>query len=292
MAGIPNNPGGTNFAGTDRLPPDEAGQQLANFIGRHRRLLVLTGAGISTDSGIPAYRDERGVWKNPPPVQHQDFMGSEEARRRYWGRSLLGWPLLSTSQPSAGHHHLAEIEQRGHLELLVTQNVDRLHQRAGTRQVLDLHGRADEVVCMGCGARSERQRIHDHSAAMNPSFLQHQAGAAPDGDAQLELDFSKFLVIDCEHCGGILKPDVVFFGDNVPRDRVDVALRALQQSDALLVVGSSLMVYSGFRFCRHAHAWGKPIAALTLGRTRADDLLDLKLNASIGETLQVLLEQM
>ncbi|WP_346838934.1 NAD-dependent protein deacetylase [Microbulbifer sp. SAOS-129_SWC] len=279
----------SNHSSTPPAPPPldaaEAADRLAAFIRRHPRLLLLTGAGVSTDSGIPDYRDHNGAWKRKQPVQHRDFMQSLHTRQRYWGRSLIGWPVMQRSRPNPAHHHLAELERRTHAELLVTQNVDRLHQRAGSRQVIDLHGRADQVLCMDCGFRCARGEVHERSHSLNPDFRQYRADTAPDGDADLEVDFSRFRIVDCPHCGGILKPDVVFFGDTVPRQRVDRALEALQASDGLLVVGSSLMVYSGFRFCRYAREWRKPMAALTLGRTRADELLDLKLNARIGESL-------
>ncbi|AMX01717.1 NAD-dependent protein deacetylase [Microbulbifer thermotolerans] len=264
---------------------EAAAEHLAAFIRRYPRLMILTGAGVSTDSGIPDYRDQDGAWKRKQPVRHGDFMSSLSTRQRYWGRSLIGWPTMRRAQPNAAHRHLAELERRQHTELLVTQNVDRLHQRAGSRRVLDLHGRADEVICMHCGYRCDRQAVHERCHTLNPDFRRHNATAAPDGDADLEVDFSGFCVADCPHCGGILKPDVVFFGDNVPGERVQIALNALEASDALLVIGSSLMVYSGYRFCRYARDWRKPMAALNLGRTRADDMLDLKLNARIGETL-------
>lgn len=277
---------------TSVIAPDDAAASLADFIRQYPRLMILTGAGVSTDSGIPDYRDEDGAWKRKQPVQHQDFMRSLETRRRYWGRSLVGWPVIRRSQPNPAHHHLAELERRERAELLVTQNVDRLHQRAGSQRVIDLHGRADEIRCMTCDYRCDRQLVHDHCFDLNPSFRQYQATVAPDGDADLEVDFSDFQIFDCPQCGGILKPDVVFFGDNVPSVRVQTALDALRASDGLLVVGSSLMVYSGYRFCRYAREWGKPIATLNLGRTRADDITDLKLQARIGETLAAVLPQL
>ena len=267
------------------MPTDVAAAQLAQFIHKHPRLVVLTGAGVSTDSGIPDYRDTSGAWKRKPPVDHRDFMRCAATRQRYWGRALIGWPAIRNAAPNPAHFHLAELERRGHVELLVTQNVDRLHQRAGSERVVDLHGRADEIRCMDCDYRAQRQLVHERSFALNPGFRHYRAASAPDGDADLEVDFSHFNVADCPQCRGILKPDVVFFGDNVPKTRVQEALDALRASDGLLVVGSSLMVYSGFRFCRYAQEWNKPIAALNLGRTRADELLDLKLNAGIGETL-------
>ncbi|WP_323846885.1 NAD-dependent protein deacetylase [Microbulbifer magnicolonia] len=263
----------------------EAAERLAAFIRRHPHLMILTGAGVSTDSGIPDYRDQDGAWKRKQPVQHRDFMGDAGTRQRYWGRSLIGWPVIRNSRPNPAHLQLVELEQRQHTELLVTQNVDRLHQRAGSERVLDLHGRADRVICMTCGYRCDRQEVHDRCDALNPAFRHYRAATAPDGDADLEVDFSDFRTADCPHCGGILKPDVVFFGDNVPKGRVQQSLDALHASDALLVIGSSLMVYSGYRFCRYAQQWGKPMAALNLGRTRADGIIDLKLNVRIGETL-------
>lgn len=267
------------------MSPEEAAPRLADYIRRHPRLLVLTGAGVSTDSGIPDYRDATGAWKRRQPVQHQAFMSDLALRRRYWGRSLLGWPVIRNATPNLAHRHLAALETLGYTDLLVTQNVDRLHQKAGSRTVVDLHGRADQVICMACGYRCERDQVHTRCAELNPGFLGLSAGAAPDGDADLEVDFSAFRVADCPDCGGILKPDVVFFGDFVPKARVNQGLDYLRNADGLLVVGSSLMVYSGLRFCRYAREWGKPMAALNLGRTRADDMLDLRINARITETL-------
>ena len=272
--------------------PEQAGELLADFIRRHPRLLILTGAGVSTDSGIPDYRDGEGSWKRKQPVQHGEFMSSLHARQRYWGRSLIGWPVIRNATPNPAHQQIAQLEQRGHSNLLVTQNVDRLHQKAGSVTALDLHGRADEVICMTCGTRSTRDGVHQRCADLNPEFGGYSATAAPDGDADLELDFSRFDIADCDQCGGILKPDVVFFGDYVPKQRVYSALDRLKASDGLLVIGSSLMVYSGFRFCRYASDWSKPMATLNLGRTRADSLVDLKLNANISETLAHLLQQL
>ncbi len=264
-------------------------EELLNFIQTHPRLLILTGAGISTDSGIPDYRDIRGEWKQKQPVQHQNFMSSHKARQRYWARSLPGWPIIRDAKPNPSHHALVELELKGHVNLLITQNVDRLHQKAGSQKVIDLHGRSDEVVCMNCDYRVERNTVHSLAAEMNPLFSNMIAEAAPDGDAHIEMDFSRFQIPDCPECGGILKPDVVFFGDNVPKQRVHHCLETLKSSDALLVIGSSLMVYSGFRFCRYAHDLNKPIATLTLGKTRADELSQLKINAPIQDTLTSLL---
>ena len=271
---------------------DEAADRLAVFLNRYPRLFVLTGAGLSTDSGIPDYRDSAGAWKRRPPVQHQDFMTLPDVRQRYWARSLVGWPLLRDAQPNNAHRYLAELEQRNYIAQVVTQNVDRLHQRAGSQQVIDLHGRADEVLCMSCGERETRSQVHERNWQLNPDFQHFTASVAPDGDADLELDFSNFRTADCLCCGGILKPDVVFFGANVPVPIRATAEAALQESDAMLVVGSSLMVYSGFRFCRQAAEWGMPMATLNIGHTRADHLVDLKLNARITETLALTLARL
>ena len=272
--------------------PDDAGLRLAAFITENPNLMLLTGAGVSTDSGIPDYRDGEGAWKRKQPVQHQDFMTSQSTRQRYWGRSLIGWPVIRNASPNPAHFHIAEFERLTVSGLVVTQNVDRLHQRAGTQSVVDLHGRADEVICMDCGYRCDRDEVHERCHDMNPAFHRYHASTAPDGDADLEVDFSRFELANCPCCNGILKPDVVFFGDNVPRPRVEATMAALRKSDGLLVIGSSLMVYSGFRFCRHAHELGKPIATLNIGRTRADSLVDLKLCARIAETLEVALENL
>lgn len=263
----------------------QAAVALRAFLDTHGPVTVLTGAGISTDSGIPDYRDGEGEWKRKQPVQHQEFMLDLSIRQRYWARSLVGWPVMQQAQPNAAHLALAQLQQQGLIGTVITQNVDRLHQQAGTRDVIDLHGRADEVLCMSCGYRCSRLTVHDRCADLNPDFRQLSAAAAPDGDADLEADFERFRIADCPDCSGILKPDVVYFGDNVPRDRVDQARDALENSGGLLVIGSSLMVFSGFRFCRYAAQADLPIALLNRGRTRADELAALKLDCAIGPVL-------
>ncbi|EIM01345.1 NAD-dependent deacetylase [Rhodanobacter thiooxydans] len=262
---------------------------LQQFIEASPRLFVLTGAGCSTDSGIPDYRDRDGQWKRPPPVNYAAFMHELATRQRYWARSMVGWRRFGRALPNATHRALAELEQRGQVELLVTQNVDRLHQRAGSERVLDLHGRLDEVRCMSCDWRLARDAFQQMLVERNPAWAQLDASDAPDGDADLEgHDFARFDVPPCPHCGGIVKPDVVFFGEAVPRERVEAATRAWQAADAVLVVGSSLMVYSGYRFVDAAARAGKPVAAVTLGRTRADALLTLKVDAPCQEALAFL----
>lgn len=263
-------------------------EALQDFVRRHPRLFVLTGAGCSTEAGIPDYRDETGAWKRPQPVTYQAFMGDAATRQRYWARSLLGWRVMAHAKPGAAHQALARLEHAGRVELLLTQNVDGLHDAAGSRRTLDLHGRIDTVRCMYCQARSPRAALQTELLRRNPGWAELHAGAAPDGDADLQgCDFSCFDVPTCVRCGtGLLKPDVVFFGENVPRERVDTAYAALARSDAVLVAGSSLMVYSGYRFVHVAAARGLPVAAVNQGRTRADHLLTLKLEQDVGRALQ------
>ena len=263
---------------------------LEEFLGRHHRLFILTGAGCSTHSGIPDYRDGDGNWKRSPPVTYQAFMGDAATRRRYWARSLIGWQRFRTAGPNDAHRALARLEALGSVEMLLTQNVDRLHQAAGSEYVIDLHGRLDLVRCMACEQRMPRQEMQERLTRLNPGWVDLAAGAAPDGDADLDgVDFSGFTVPFCPSCDGLLKPDVVFFGENVPRARVEAAMDHLAKSDAMLVVGSSLMVYSGFRFVDAAARAGKPIAAVNLGRTRGDDLFQFKAEQACGEALAFLL---
>jgi NAD-dependent SIR2 family protein deacetylase len=259
---------------------------LRDFVVQHPRLLVLTGAGVSTASGIPDYRDERGEWKLARPLQFQDFRRSALVRQRYWARSLIGWPRFKLAAPSRAHRALATMEQRGHIADLITQNVDGLHQSAGSRHVIDLHGRLDRVICLDCGQRSPRQALQSWLLDNNPQLADVDARPAPDGDAMIDnLDFASVRVPDCEQCGGLLKPDVVFFGENVPASRVEQGFDAVQGADAMLVVGSSLMVYSGFRFVKRAYELGKPVAAINRGITRADDLLALRIVADCNDAL-------
>jgi NAD-dependent SIR2 family protein deacetylase len=265
---------------------------LADWVTDKPRLLVLTGAGCSTGSGIPEYRDDNGDWKHRRPVPFADFVASERVRRRYWARSLVGFARMSGARPNPAHLGLARLEQAGFVRSLVTQNVDGLHQRAGSRAVLDLHGRIDSVVCLDCGGHVSRADLQELLVAWNPRHAGLTAAATPDGDAALEGDFDDFRVPDCPCCGGMLKPDVVLFGENVPRPRVDSVLEALAGCDALLVVGSSLMVFSGYRFCLAARAIGKPVAAINRGKTRADDLFDLKLETDCGDAVATLAERL
>lgn len=268
-------------------PADE----LSLFLQRHERLLMLTGAGMSTASGIPDYRDRDGVRRGRAPIQGPEFRNSEAVRRRYWARSMIGWPVLSKAQPNAGHRSIARLEALGKLAGLVTQNVDGLHQRAGSRDVVELHGSIHRVRCLACEARFERAAIQAVLQALNPFMADVTAVAAPDGDAHLEPAFlNDFRLPACAHCGGVLMPDVVFFGDGVSRACAEQAEAGLQSADGVLVVGSSLMVLSSFRLCRMAAEAGKPIAAINLGRTRADHLLSFKLDAEAEQVLPALVD--
>jgi NAD-dependent SIR2 family protein deacetylase len=276
-------------AATFRAPqPAEPADSLARFLAGHGRVAVLTGAGVSTPSGIPGYRDADGQWMRSPPMTHQAFVGSEAARRRDWARSMIGWPLLRDALPNAAHAALARLEDAGVVHTILTQNVDGLHQRAGSRAVADLHGRIDAVVCLACGLRMSRESVQQWLAAANGApageFTPAQR-AAPDGDADVDGASGDFCVPPCPACGGMLKPDVVFFGANVPAARVAQAMAALDACDALLVVGSSLAAWSGYRFCLRAREGGKPIAAVNVGVTRADPLLAHKVTADCAQVL-------
>lgn len=262
------------------------------FVRSAPRLFVLTGAGCSTASGIPDYRDEKGEWKNKPPVQFQDFISSPATRRRYWARSLVGWARVSAAKPAPAHTALAALEKGGAVKTLVTQNVDGLHQKAGSEAVIDLHGRLDTVRCLECGVTVSRAAIQIELVERNPRWARMNAVDAPDGDAQLNGPFDDVNVPDCAACGGVLKPDVVFFGENVPKTRVADCYAALAESDGVLVVGSSLMVFSGYRFCLAARELGKPVALVNRGKTRADDLADVKVEGDCGDVLNDLIDRL
>jgi NAD-dependent SIR2 family protein deacetylase len=262
---------------------------LLEFVERYPKLFVLTGAGCSTDSGIPDYRDASGEWKRRPPMMIQAFIASERARQRYWARSLAGFRRMHSARPNHAHSSLASLERCGRIAQLVTQNVDGLHQAAGSQQVIDLHGRIDMVRCLTCQRRTSRHELQRELERRNPDFASLDAAEAPDGDADLDgVAFETFDVPACEECGGLLKPDVVFFGENVPGERVTRAMAAIAHADAMLVVGSSLMVYSGYRFVTAAVNARKPIAAINLGRTRADELLTLKIEDRCANALRAL----
>lgn len=268
-------------------------ERLSKFIAGHERLVVLTGAGISTASGIPDYRDDDGAWKHQKPMDYRDFVSSLGSRQRYWSRSYYGWQRFSEAQPNRAHLALARLEEMGRLQLTITQNVDGLHQRAGSRRVTELHGSLDGVVCLDCGAALPRASMQRELLRHNPELASVSGSLAPDGDAQLQgIDVAQLGVPDCDSCGGILKPAVVFFGESVPAARVQQCRDAIADCDALLVVGSSLMVYSGFRFVREAAQQGIPVVAVNRGVTRADGLLQEKLELDCETALAAALHRL
>jgi NAD-dependent SIR2 family protein deacetylase len=275
---------------TDELTYTHA-NSLANFLRCQRRTLILSGAGLSTASGIPDYRDRDGVRRGKAPIQGPEFRKSSAVQRRYWARSMVGWPTLAQAAPNPGHRAIAALEGAGRIGAVLTQNVDGLHQQAGSVAVLELHGNIHAVTCLDCHAQFSRAFIQELLLEANPALAGIAARPAPDGDAHLEPDaVAEFHLPYCVHCGGTLTPAVVYFGDGVPATRTAQALACMEQADALLVVGSSLMVYSGFRFCRMAAESGKPIAAINLGITRADHLLAVKVEESAERILPLVHE--
>ena len=259
---------------------------------RGRRAVVLAGAGCSTESGIPDYRGPNAAPRKP--IQYQEFVRSEAARVRYWARSAVGWPRFSAARPNAGHFALAELEDAGAVRGMITQNVDGLHHAAGSRRVVELHGSLAAVRCLSCGETSGREDWQARLLAMNDDWsrrLRGEVEQAPDGDAELPAwAMEEFRVPDCEGCGGVIKPDVVFFGENVPAERVDDAWRLFAEGDVLLVVGSSLTVYSGRRFIYRAQQQGVPIAIVNIGPTRADEMAAVKVEGPLGAVLPRLAE--
>jgi len=266
---------------------------LVHLLGNSRHLVVLSGAGCSTESGIPDYRDRAGSWKRTPPMKYQEFIGSQIARQRYWARALIGWRQFHQVRPNRAHGVLAEWERAGWLQQLITQNVDGLHHRAGSRKVIDLHGRIDTVECLQCEHTLSREWVQRQLIDLNPSWSTLNAVMAPDGDALLaDVDFSTFRLRECPHCNGVLKPAVVFFGESVPRHKVANAFAAVDDADAMLIVGSSLMVFSGYRFVRRANERGIPVALINQGRTRADHEVHVKVEGRCSEVLQALVPRL
>jgi NAD-dependent SIR2 family protein deacetylase len=269
------------------LQKDANVQAIISLLSAHKDWFVLTGAGVSAASGVPTYRNSDGIWQRKPPVTHQEFMAEQSSRRRFWSRNMVGWRFMIDAQPNSAHLALVKLQQLGLVSCLVTQNVDGLHQRAGSKAVIDLHGRVDSVSCMACGHKYSRASLQTWLETQNPEYALLAGGIAPDGDADIDhLDYSEMQVPDCEHCGGILKPDAVFYGDSVPKDRLLLAEQKLRQANGLVVAGSSLMTYSGYRFCLWAQQQGKPIVLLNEGKTRADDIATLKIGGSCAEVLQ------
>jgi NAD-dependent SIR2 family protein deacetylase len=253
---------------------------------RGRPLAVLTGAGCSTESGIPDYRGPATPPRARPPIQHREFIERAEVRRRYWARALLGWPRMAAARPNAAHHALAALATTGQLTGLITQNVDGLHHAAGSVDALELHGALRRVRCLACAALTARDDLQPRLDAANPGWRDRATRALPDGDAELADDLvADFVVVPCATCGGALMPDVVFFGGTVPRPTVDAAWAIVERAAALLVVGSSLTVFSGFRFVRGAAERGLAVAILNRGPTRGDPLATIRLDAAAGDAL-------
>ncbi|KAF1022017.1 MAG: NAD-dependent protein deacetylase [Pseudomonas sp.] len=259
-----------------------------------RRFLVLTGAGISTSSGIPDYRDSEGVRRGKAPMMFQEFLATPEARRRYWARAMLGWPKVRVARPNAAHLALATLQQRGRISGLITQNVDTLHDQAGSHDVIELHGSLHRVLCLDCQQTSGRDEIQQQMQRHNAYLAGVDAVQLPDGDTLLDPTFeSRFEVPRCPHCDGQrLKPDVVFFGENVAPATALKAMAAVEHAQGLLVVGSSLMAYSAFRLCKAMVEQDKPVIAINLGKTRGDELLQVKIQASCERLLPWLVERL
>ncbi|KAG8501696.1 hypothetical protein CXB51_003881 [Gossypium anomalum] len=275
---------------------------LYQLIDQSTKLVVLTGAGISTECGIPDYRSPNGAYSSGfKPITHQEFVRSIRARRRYWARSYAGWRQFTAAQPGAAHVALASLEQAGRINFMITQNVDRLHHRAGSNP-LELHGTVYSVICLDCGFSFCRNLFQDEVKALNPKWAAAidsldygNAGSdksfgmkqRPDGDIEIDEKFweEDFHIPTCHKCNGVLKPDVVFFGDNVPKERADKAMEVARECDAFLVLGSSVMTMSAFRLVRAAHEAGASTAIVNIGKTRADEFVSLKVNARLGEIL-------
>ncbi|CAK8567953.1 unnamed protein product [Lathyrus sativus] len=292
----------------DADPPSANDVELLyRFFEKSTKLMVLTGAGISTECGIPDYRSPNGAYSSGfRPITHQEFIRSSRARRRYWARSYAGWRKFTASQPSAAHRALATFEKAGRIDFMITQNVDRLHHRAGSNP-LELHGTVYTVICLDCGYSLCRSLFQDQLKVLNPKWaeaidsLDHGNPGSdksfgmkqrPDGDIEIDEKFweEDFIIPTCQKCNGVLKPDVVFFGDNVPKDRADMAMEASRSCDAFLVLGSSVMTMSAFRLVRAAHEAGAATAIVNVGLTRADGFVPLKINARLGEILPRVLD--
>ncbi|XP_015733785.1 NAD-dependent protein lipoamidase sirtuin-4, mitochondrial isoform X2 [Coturnix japonica] len=275
------------------LPPHPTQvEEMQRFISNSKKLFVMTGAGISTESGIPDYRSEGvGLYARSDrrPIQHTEFVRSASARQRYWARNFVGWPQFSSHQPNVAHLVLRHWEELGKLHWLVTQNVDALHTKAGSQRVTELHGCTHRVFCLTCGDQTSRSELQEHFEALNPTWTAEALDVNPDGDVFLtDEQVRSFQVPSCRKCGGILKPDVTFFGDTVSREKVDFVHQRLAESDSMLVAGSSMQVYSGYRFALAAREKQLPIAVLNIGPTRLDHFASLKLNSRCGELLPLI----
>jgi NAD-dependent SIR2 family protein deacetylase len=289
-------PGPAGDTAADRSPAPAALSELAGLaeLVAGGSVAILSGAGLSTESGIPDYRGPTGLARRAgTPMTYQAFTGSAAARQRYWARSYLGWGHIARAEPNTGHRAVAELGRRGLLAGIITQNVDGLHQAAGAGQVIELHGSLDRVRCLGCAERTPRLDLDRRLRDANPGWAALPAAPLnPDGDVELGDDQVRtFRVVDCRGCGGLLMPDVVFFGENVPRPRVDTCFALVDRSAALVVLGSSLTVMSGYRFVRHAARLGVPVAIVNQGATRGDAHAAITLDAALGSTLAELVRR-
>ncbi|XP_017064782.1 NAD-dependent protein deacylase Sirt4 [Drosophila eugracilis] len=269
-------------------------KRLEDFLLSKPNILVLTGAGISTESGIPDYRSEGvGLYarSNHKPVQHMEFVKSSAVRKRYWARNFVGWPKFSATQPNATHHALARFEREQRVQAIVTQNVDRLHSKAGSRNVVEVHGSGYVVKCLSCEYRIDRHEFQSILASLNPAFKDAPDMIRPDGDVEIPLEYiENFRIPECTQCGGDLKPEIVFFGDSVPRHRLDTIAGMVYNSDGLLVLGSSLLVFSGYRVVLQMKDLKLPVAIVNIGDTRADHLADIKISAKCGDVIPKLFD--
>ncbi|MFJ7214869.1 NAD-dependent protein deacetylase [Amycolatopsis sp. NPDC098790] len=267
------------------LPRTSSLDELADVVAR-REVAVLSGAGLSTESGIPDYRGESGSLRKHTPMTYDEFVTSADGRQRYWARSHLGWRTIARADPNDGHRAVAALRDGGYLGGVITQNVDGLHQAAGTADAIELHGSLDRVICLDCRRTSPRAELDRRLRAANPDFGGAATRINPDGDVELPEDVvRRFTPVPCVACGGVLKPDVVFFGENVPRPRVEQCYRLVDEAGALLVLGSSLTVMSGLRFVRHAAAAGKPVVIVNRGETRGDRHASLRVDLPLGQAL-------
>jgi len=255
--------------------------------------LILSGAGLSTESGIPDYRGPTGLARRATPMTYQVFTSSAAARRRYWARSYLGWRHIARAVPNQGHLAVAELSRRSLLAGIITQNVDGLHQAAGASGVTELHGSLHRVLCLTCGERTSRTKLDQRLAAANPGWETQAAAINPDGDVALDDEATEsFRVVDCSACQGVLKPDVVFFGENVPKPRVQACYALVERASALVVLGSSLTVMSGFRYVRHAAGLKRPVVIVNQGVTRGDPYATTTMDAPLGQTLRALVDEL
>ena len=271
--------------------------KLLSVLKNKQKIWILSGAGISAPSGIPTYRDHKGNWQAGNPIQHNDFITQESFRKRYWTRSMAGWIITGHAKPNAAHQAITQLQKSGLLSKIVTQNVDRLHSNAGAKEVIDLHGRIDKIICLDCGEKSKRADYQPRLVELNPDLKDYiervTSIALPDGDANIDdYDTESVNIPSCESCDGTLMPDVVFFGGVVPKERVNLAFKTLAEADCILVIGSSLKVFSGFRFPRWAHQNNLPLYAINQGKMRGEDMFDLVVPESCEEILPELVNQL